>query len=228
MLEKLLGVPWTAKEIESVNPKGNQSWTFIGRTDAEAEAPIFWPPDVKSQLIGKDPDAGKDWRQEEKGTTEDEMVGWHHWLTGCEFEQTKGDSEGQETLEFCRPWGQKRVGHHLATEQQQRGKEISQITGDSVIYGPIILLLEAFKENFHFFSPNSATPRFSGLEQSLIYHFHFLRLDSSTYLILWVFSELCTYCMIGTWSLNITVISTVICFHINQSPSDKSITVFQI
>ena len=74
------------KEIQPVHPKGNQSWIFIGRTDAEAEIPILWPPDVKNWLIGKDPDAGKDWRWEEKGTTEDEMVGWHHWLNGHEFE----------------------------------------------------------------------------------------------------------------------------------------------
>ena len=75
------------KEIKSVNPKGNQSWIFTGRTDAEAEASILWPPDVKNWLIGKDPNAGKDWRQEEKGMTDDEMVGWHHWLDGHEFEQ---------------------------------------------------------------------------------------------------------------------------------------------
>ena len=75
------------KEIQPVHPKGIQSWTFIGRTDAEAEAPIIWPPVVKNLLIGKDPDAAKDWRQEKKGTTEDEMVGWHHWLNGHEFEQ---------------------------------------------------------------------------------------------------------------------------------------------
>ena len=81
-LESLLD----CKEIKPVNPKGNQSWIFIGRTDAEVEAPIIWPPDVKSWLIGKDPDAGKDWRQEEKGMTEDETVGWHHRLYGDEFE----------------------------------------------------------------------------------------------------------------------------------------------
>ena len=75
--------------------------------DAEAEAPIPWPPDVKSRLIQKDPDAGKDWRQEEKGTTEDEMVGWHHWFNGHEFEQTLGDSEGQGSLACCSPWGRK-------------------------------------------------------------------------------------------------------------------------
>ena len=83
---RLLWVPWTEKEIQPVHPKGNQSWIFIGRTDAEAETPILWSPDVKNWLIGKDPDAGKDWRQEEKGTTEDEMVIWHHRLNGHEFE----------------------------------------------------------------------------------------------------------------------------------------------
>ena len=88
VLEKTLESPLDCKEIKPVNPKGNQSWIFIRRTDTEAEGPILWPPDVKSWLTGKDPDAGKDWRREEKGTTEDEMVGWHHQLTGHESEQT--------------------------------------------------------------------------------------------------------------------------------------------
>ena len=92
------------KEIKSVHPKGNQLWLLIGRTDTEAEAPIFWPPDAKSQFIGKDPDAGKDWGQEEKGTTEDEMVGWHHRHNGYEFEQTAGDTEGQGSPVYCSPW----------------------------------------------------------------------------------------------------------------------------
>ena len=102
VLEKTLEGPLDSKEIKPVNPKENQSWIFTGRTDAEAEAPIFWPPDVKSWLTGKDPDAGKDWRQE-KGMTEDEMVGWHHWLNGHEFEQTLEDSEGQGSLACCSP-----------------------------------------------------------------------------------------------------------------------------
>ena len=97
------------KEIQPVNPKGNQSCIFIGRTDTIAETPIFWPPDAKNGLIGKDPDAGKDWRQEEKGTTEDEMVGWHHWLDGHEFEQTLGVSDGQGCLVYCSPWGRKEL-----------------------------------------------------------------------------------------------------------------------
>ena len=87
VLEKTLESPLDCSEIQPVHPKGNQSWIIIGRTDAKAETPILWPPDVKNWLIGKDPDAGKDWRQEEKGMTEDEMVGWHHQLDGHEFEQ---------------------------------------------------------------------------------------------------------------------------------------------
>ena len=96
-------------KIKLVNPKGNQPWVFIGRTDAEAEFPIFWPPDAKSWLIGKDPDAGKDWRWKEKGMTEDEMVGWHHWLKGHEFDQALGVGLGQESLECCSPWGHKEL-----------------------------------------------------------------------------------------------------------------------
>ena len=86
LLEKTLKSPLDCKEIQPVLPKGDQSWLFIGRTDAEAETPILWPLNEKNWLTGKDPDAGKDWGQEEKGTTEDEMVGWHHWLDGHEFE----------------------------------------------------------------------------------------------------------------------------------------------
>ena len=97
------------KEIHPVHPKGDQSWVFIGRTDAEAEAPILWPPDVKSWLIGKDPDAGKDWRQEEKGMTEDEMIGWHPGLNGQEFEQALGVGDGQGSLACCSPWGHKEL-----------------------------------------------------------------------------------------------------------------------
>ena len=99
----------------TVNPKGNQSWIFIGRADAEAETPILGPPDAKSWITGKDPDAGKDWRQEEKGMTEDEMVGWHHGLNGHEFEQAPGAGDGQGSLVCCSPWGRK-VGHDWATE----------------------------------------------------------------------------------------------------------------
>ena len=106
VLEKTLESPWDCKEIQPVHPKGNQSWIFIGRTDAEAET---WPPDGKSWLIGKDPDAGKDWRRGDKGMTEDEMVGWHHWLNVHECEQASGAGDGQGGLACCGSWGNKEL-----------------------------------------------------------------------------------------------------------------------
>ena len=109
VLEKTLESPLDCKEIKLVNPKGNQSWIFTGSTDAEAETPILWPPNVKNWLTGKDPNAGKDWRQGEKGTTEDEMVGRNHRFNGHEFELTLADSEGQESLVCCSPWGYKEL-----------------------------------------------------------------------------------------------------------------------
>ena len=118
VLEKTLESPLDCKEIKLVNSNGNQPWIFIGRTDAEAEAPVVWPLDAKSQLIGKDPDAGKDWKQEEKGVTEGKVIGWHHWFNGHEFEQTPGNGEGQGSLACCSPRGHKE-GHDLGTEQQQ-------------------------------------------------------------------------------------------------------------
>ena len=107
VLEKTLESALDSKEIQPVRPKGNQSWILIGRTDAEAETPILWPPEAKNWLIRKDPDAGKDWRWEDKGTTEDELVGWHHWLNGHEFGQAPGVGDGQGSLECCSPWGHK-------------------------------------------------------------------------------------------------------------------------
>ena len=110
VLEKTLEVLLDHKEIQPVNPKGNQFSIFIGRTDAEADTPILLPPDANNWLIGKeDSDAGKDWGQEEKGTTEDEMIGWHHWLNRHESEQAPEDSEGQRNLERCSPWGRKKL-----------------------------------------------------------------------------------------------------------------------
>ena len=107
VLEMTLESPLDSKEIKTINPKGNQSWIFIGTTDAKAEAPMLWPSDVKNWLLRKDPDAGKDWRWEEKGTTEDEMVGWHHQLDGHEFEQAPGVGDGQGSLACCNPWAPK-------------------------------------------------------------------------------------------------------------------------
>ena len=105
VLEKTLESPLDCKEIQPVHPKGDQSWVFIGRIDVEAETPVLWPPDTKSWLIWKDPDAGKDWGQEKGGTTEDEMVGWHHQLNGHEFGSTPGAGGGQGGLACCGSWG---------------------------------------------------------------------------------------------------------------------------
>ena len=105
----MLESPLDCKEIKPVSPKGNLPLLLIGRTDAEAEAPILWPPDAKNWLTGKDPDAGKDWRQEEKGTTEDEMVEWYHQLDGHEFEQSPGVRAGQGSLPCCSPWDRKEL-----------------------------------------------------------------------------------------------------------------------
>ena len=117
VLEKTLESPLDCKGIQSIHPKGDQSWVFIGRTDVEAETLILWPPDVKSWLIWKDPDAGKDWGQEEKGTTEDEMVGWHHRLDGHGFGWTLAVGDGQGT----RFMGSQRVGHNWVTELNWSG-----------------------------------------------------------------------------------------------------------
>ena len=107
VLDKTLESTLDCKEIKPVHSKANQSWIFIGRTDAEAS--LLWPPDVKNQLNGKDPDAGKDWGQEEKRATEDEMVGWHHWFNRHEFGQTLGDGEGEGSLACYSPWGRKEL-----------------------------------------------------------------------------------------------------------------------
>ena len=99
--------PLDCKEIQPVHSEGDQPWDFFGRTDAKAETPVLWPPHVKSWLIGKDSDAGRDWGQKEKGTTEDEMAGWHHWLNGCESQWTPGVGDGQGGLACCDSWGRK-------------------------------------------------------------------------------------------------------------------------
>ena len=109
VLEKTLESPLDCKKIQPVHPKGDQSWVFIGRTDVEAETPILWPPHAKSWLIGKDFDAGRDWGQKKKGTAEDEMAGWHHWLDGHESEWTLGVGDGQRGLACCNSWGHKEL-----------------------------------------------------------------------------------------------------------------------
>ena len=120
LLEKTVESPLDWKEIKSVNPKGNQSKIFIWRTDAETETAIFWSPDAKNWLIGKDPEAGQDWRQEEKGMAEDEMIGWHHRLDEHEFKQALGVDDGQGSLACCSPWGCK----ELDTTERLNGTEI--------------------------------------------------------------------------------------------------------
>ena len=124
VLEKTLESPLDCKEIQPVHAKGDQFWIYIGRTDAEAETPILWPPDVKNWLTGKDPDDGKDWRQKEKGATEDKMVGWHHWLNRHEFEQVPGVGEGHGRLVCCSLWGHKELD---MTEQLNNNKEVCRI-----------------------------------------------------------------------------------------------------
>ena len=121
VLEKTLESPLDCKEIQPVPPKGDQSWVFIGRTDAEAETPILWPPNAKSWLIWKDPDVGKDWGQEEKGTTVDKMVGWHHQLNGHGFGWTLGVGDGQGGLACCGSWGHK----ELDTTEQLNWTELN-------------------------------------------------------------------------------------------------------
>ena len=134
VLEKTPESPLDCKEIKPVNPKGNQSWIFIGRTDAEVETPILWSPDGKNWLTGKDPDIGKDWRQEKKGTTEDKMVGWHHPLNGHEFEQASGVGDGQGSLACCSPWGHKesdtteRLNRTNSDTQKRQRKELKHVS----------------------------------------------------------------------------------------------------
>ena len=127
------------KDIKPVNPKGNQSWIFIRRTDAEAEALILRPPDGKNWLIRKDPDAGKDWRWEEKGTTEGEMVGWHHRLHGLEFEQALGVGDGQGSMACCESMGSQRVGHDWARLNYRLGN-IMDASGMSWVEVIVVLI----------------------------------------------------------------------------------------
>ena len=151
-LEKTLESPLDCEDIKPVNPKGNQSWIFTGGTDAEAEAPIIWPPDGKSQFIGKEVDNGKVWRQEEKGTAEDEMAGWHHWLNGRVW-ASSGSGDGQGSLVCCSPWGRKDLDK---TELLNNNNSHSYMTAEKAIaltiwtfVGKVISLL--FNTLFHKF-----------------------------------------------------------------------------
>ena len=129
VLEKTLESPLDCKEIQPVNLKRNQSWIFIGRTDVEAEDPVFWPPDVKNWFLRKNPDAGQDWRQEEKEMTEDAIVGWHHQLDGHKFEQALGVGYGQGNLACCSPWDHK----ELDMTEQLKWTEYPSLTSQSII-----------------------------------------------------------------------------------------------
>ena len=137
VLEKTLESPLECKKIQPTHPKEDQSWVFTGRTGAEAETPILWPPDEKSWIIWKDPDAGKDWRWEEKGTTEDKMVGWHHWLNGHEFEQDPGVGEGKPGI-YCSPWGHKESDR--AEPQRLNWNTCYQISIERHVYFSELLL----------------------------------------------------------------------------------------
>ena len=133
VLEKTLKSPLGCKEIKPVHPKGNQSWIFIGRTNAEAEASILWTPDTKNWLIGKDSDSGKDWSQE-TGMAEDEMIGWHHWPNGHEFEPALGDGERQGSLVCCSPWGCKESD--LTEWLNNNNKIMNMILFSNIFHGP--------------------------------------------------------------------------------------------
>ena len=138
VLEKTLECPLGCKVIQPVHPKADQSWVFIGRTDAKAETLILWPPHAKSWLIGKDPDAGRDWGQEEKGSTEDEMAGWHHQLDGHEFQWTLGLGDGQGGLACCDSWG----GKELDTTESLNWTELRRVIVTKS--GPVFYWLNTF------------------------------------------------------------------------------------
>ena len=171
VLEKTLESPLDGKEIQLVNPKGNQSWIFIGRTDAEAEAPILWSLDVKKWLIGKDPDAGKDWRQEEKGMTEDKMAGWHHWLNGHEFKQAPGVGDGQGNLAYCSPRGHKESDTTKRLNWTEFSQSVSRVQPTNILS---ILYIKYVHVLFHKYVVRTYFS--SWIRLSLVQHFcHFYK-----------------------------------------------------
>ena len=148
VLEKTPESPLDCKEIQPVHPKGDQSWVYIGRTDVEVETPILWPPDAKSWLIWKDPDAGKDWGQEEKGTTEDEMVGWHHRLNGHGFGCTPGVGAGQGGLACCGSLGRKESDTTERLNWTFNGHEFEKIWGDSEGQGSLVCAVHGIAKSW--------------------------------------------------------------------------------
>ena len=171
MLEKTLKSPLDCKEIQPVHSEGDQPWDFFGRTDAEAETPVLWPPHAKSWLIGKDSDAGRNWGQEEKGTTEDEMAGWHHWLNGCESGWTPGVGNGQGGLVCCDSWGHKESD---TTERLNWTELISPcISGDAHwsfrVSNPFFNLSILIFGEWHTILLSVVTSRYQGLMPSLIF-----------------------------------------------------------
>ena len=154
VLAKTLESSLDCNVIQPVHPKGDQSWIFIGKTNADAETPILWPPDAKNWLISKDPDAGKDWRQEEKGMTEDEVVGWYHWLDGHEFEQALGVGDGQGSLVCCSLSGGKELDTtvQLNWTEAQLKKEIIRNSLNSAAASSLYRLWYGVSEHF-FYAP---------------------------------------------------------------------------
>ena len=160
VLEKTLESPLDCKEVKPANPTGNQPWIFIGKTDAETEAPILWSPAAKSWLTGKDPDAGKDWGQK-KGTTEDEMVGWHHWLNAHESEPTLGDSEGRGSQACCRSWGHQEADTTERLNNQPNPhfpQQPTLVDHTSIHYSDTPKPWESSWVPFHFLPPQIQSP----------------------------------------------------------------------
>ena len=150
MLEKTLESPLDCKEIQPVHSEGDQSWVFFGRTDAKAETPVLWPPHVKSWLIGKDSDAGRDWEQEEKGTPEDEMAGWHHWLDGHEFGWTPGVGDGKGGLTCCNSWGRKEPDATERLNWTELKEMLVLLQCFPILLGSYLLLTQLLNlQNFH-------------------------------------------------------------------------------
>ena len=149
VLEKTLESTLDSKEIKPVNLKGNQPWILVGRTDAEAETLVFWSSDVNSWLLGKVPDAGKDWRQKEQRASEDEMAGWHHWCNGHELGQTSGDGEGQGGLACCSSWGCKKSETTVWLKDNNKYQCLRIVGSQVVLYSPSLfcLLLDSDLKN---------------------------------------------------------------------------------